>query len=119
MAETIFLLGGVVFFGVSMLLVKRIIRTHRQAKNNSEKTQWVLERLQCALEQIESEDEDVTIAGLQILAEMKDPGIRFKAFPRLTELTQSSNPQVKKYAKIALHKFVSSSDKKFRDSVDK
>lgn len=85
-------------------------RTRREARTNYEKIQWVLAQLERALKQIESDDEDEVIAGLQVIAMLKDPVIRFKALSRLDELKRSDNQNISHYAKVAIKKLTSSSE---------
>lgn len=110
MGETLlFLLGGL-FSGAGVCLIWAALRTRRQARENFEKIEWALEQLERALGQIQSEDEDEILAGLQVLATLNDPGVRFKALPRLSELAQSDNPHISRYARVAIAKLIHSEE---------
>jgi hypothetical protein len=110
MEETLlYLISGFLIVGSGWFMMAAF-STYRKALENHEKIEWVLEQLRRALKQIESDDEDEILAGLQVLTALKHTGIRFKALPRLSELAQSRNPNISQYATIAINKFISSPD---------
>jgi biopolymer transport protein ExbB/TolQ len=109
MLTLLYLLGGL-FGVVSVGVGLAAYRARREAYTNYEKIKWVLEQLERALKQIESDDEDEVIAGLQVIAMLKDPVIRVRALSRLNELTRSDNQNIRHYAGVAYTKLISSSE---------
>lgn len=110
MVTLLYLLGGI-FVAGTVWLARATFRERRQAQANYEKIQWILKQLERALEQIESDDEDEILAGLQVIVALPEPEIRLRALSRLNELAQSSNPRVSHCATVAINKLISTPDK--------
>jgi len=108
MIENLLYLGSGFLLSVCLFLAFAALRTYRSAKQDREKIEWVYNQIKRALAQIESEDENEILAGLQTIAMLSEPTIRFKALSRLTELAQSDNPLIKNYAKVAIQKLINS-----------
>ena len=88
--------------GVALALVA--YRFRREAKRKRDDVKWFIDLLGQALEDINTEDVDKILAGLQILTYINDPTARLKALPRLAELAQHPNPLVARQARVTMEK---------------
>ena len=102
MLEAVVYASTIVVIALIILLVTLSFRTYRAAQADREKIEWALNELNRAVSQINSDDENEVMAGLQTLSSFKEPGIQIRAFPRLTELTHSNEPQLAAQSKAAI-----------------
>jgi hypothetical protein len=108
MLESLLYVSSIALTSIFTLIAIASLRAYRRARTNCEAIIWISSQLERAIEQIESENEDDILAGLQTLVTLKSSEIQLKALPRLNELAQSNNPVIASHAKIALKKLLPS-----------
>jgi len=88
--------------GVVSYIVFESWRTYHDAKSKQVLIDWAHEQLERALAQTQMENESDIIAGIQCLSTLSLPEIRTTVLNRLTELTESENKTIVKYAEWAI-----------------
>ena len=106
--ETIFSVASVLVIAIGIYLGIAAYRLRRAAKLEYEQIIWIRGQAERALKQLESDDPDIVIAGLQNLRALTDPAIAIDALQRLEELTHSRNKDVAEQAKVTHKKLLSS-----------
>jgi hypothetical protein len=104
MVETLLYLSGLAVIVIGVCIAFAARRAYREAKQGQEKLKWATEQLETAIDQINSDDDIVILAGLQTLSMLNMPDVRLKALGRLTELLRSPNPLIVKLAEANIQK---------------
>jgi hypothetical protein len=86
----------VLSIGVVFLFRAREIR--QVADEKAGELDWVLDQLDRAATQIQSDDEDTVIAGLQVIAKFNAPAVRARLFGRIEELKKSEMQNIAREA---------------------
>lgn len=97
-------LGGTVILLIGIYYVLNTYRAYREAIANQRKIQWAVVQMERAIDQINTSNDDVIMAGLQTLSILNVPNLRLRALPRLKELTNNSNENIAKHAEANLKK---------------
>lgn len=107
MVEVLLYLVGAVILVVGAYTAYAAWHAYHEARAGQKKVQWAVGQLERAIDQINSNDDDVILAGLQTLSMLNMPEVRIKALGRLTELLRSSNPMIVKHAEANIRKVTS------------
>lgn len=97
-------LGGTIILLMGIYYLLNTFHAYREAMAKQKKLQWAVEQMERAIDQINSHDQDVIIAGLQTLSMLNVPDLRLRALPRLKELTQNSNELIARHAQANMSK---------------
>lgn len=97
-------LGGTIILLIGIYYLLNTFRAYREAMAKQKKLQWAVEQMERAIDQINSHDQDIIIAGLQTLSMLNVPDLRLRALPRLKELTQNSNELIARHAQANMSK---------------
>src|SRR6185369_16316890 len=97
-------LGGTIILLIGIYYLLNTFRAYREAMSKQKKLQWAVEQMERAIDQINSHDQDVIIAGLQTLSMLNVPDLRLRALPKLKELTQDSNELIARHAQANMSK---------------
>jgi biopolymer transport protein ExbB/TolQ len=110
MIRILLYLGGVLIFGVTVFNLYKAWYAYREAKAKQKKIEWAVAQADRAIEQINSDADDIIIAGLQTLSMLNVPEARLKALRRLSELTHSSNQLIVTHADANIEKVTNSAE---------
>lgn len=97
-------LGGTIILFIGIYYVLNTFRAYKEAIANQRKIQWAVVQMERAIDQINTTNDDVIIAGLQTLSMLNVPNLRLRALPRLKELTHNSNENIARHAEANLKK---------------
>jgi hypothetical protein len=97
-------LAAPLLFLLAVVLAYAVYRMRREADKRRGDVKWLLEQLERALVDIESDDEDKILRGLQMLTYVNDSTARQKAFPRIAKLAQDPNPLIARQACVTMEK---------------
>ncbi|MDT7777866.1 MAG: hypothetical protein QOC99_378 [Acidobacteriota bacterium] len=104
MEKTIIYVLSVIVMILTVGVSYAAYRIHRETQSKREDIKWIIQQLQNALTQINSNNEDEILTGLQVLSVMNEPDIRLTALPRLFALTKSSNKTISYQAEVTIDK---------------
>jgi biopolymer transport protein ExbB/TolQ len=99
----IYVAASVVFL-LAVVLAYTAYRVRRETNRKREDVKWLLQQLERALADIQTNDVDKVLSGLQTLTYLNDPAARLKALPRLAELAQHPNHLIARQAKVTMEK---------------
>lgn len=97
-------IGGTIILFIGIYYVLNTFSAYKEAMSNQRKVQWAVEQMERAIDQINSNNDDVIIAGLQTLSMLNLPNLRLRALPRIKELTHNSNEIIARHAEANLNK---------------
>jgi len=103
-ADLILYIVGSIVLLFSLVLVLVAIRLQREARRNQGDIEWLQVQLKRALTQINSNNPDEILAGLQTISVLNDPAARLQALSRLSALLASANESVAEQAKATVEK---------------
>jgi hypothetical protein len=106
MTDKLLLVATLVFLLLTSFLLIALVRRWVGAAKYGSSIKWIEEQLDRAVGQVNSDDEDEILAGLQTLAMIVDPKIRIRCLDRIRALSVSENPIVAKHASATLDRIV-------------
>jgi hypothetical protein len=115
MLELLLYVGTVLLVVVALLLIKATYRFYKETKAERQKIEWAEAQLLRALLQIQSDDEDTVLVGLQTIYALSQMGLPLEALALLADLLENRNPIIKQYAHVTI-KSLSSSTAEFSSS---
>ncbi|HEV7683066.1 MAG TPA: hypothetical protein VGO68_13135 [Pyrinomonadaceae bacterium] len=104
MSYVLLYIGGVLIFSIGGYITFAAWRAYREAHTHQEKIQWAIGQMERAMDQINSPDDSIVLAGLQTLSMLNVPSFRLRALRRLKELTQHPNQVIAKNAEAIITK---------------
>jgi hypothetical protein len=110
MLELFLYVGTVSLVVVALLLIRAIYRFYKETKAERQKIEWAEAQLLRALLQIQSDDEDTVLVGLQTIYALSQMGLPLEALALLADLLENRNPIIKQYAHVTIKSLSSSTD---------
>lgn len=100
---TVFLYSAAILMLVVVSYIAfRSWHAYQDAKSKQVKIDWAVKQLERALEQTRMKNESDIIAGIQCLSTLSLPEVRTTVLNRLTELNETGDETIAKYAEWAI-----------------
>lgn len=100
--ELLLYAGTLVLVVAGLLLIIAIYRSYKETKAERQKIEWAKAQLRNALVQIQSDDEDTVLVGLQTIYALKQMGLPLEALALLADLLENRSPIIKQYAHVTI-----------------